>query len=222
MERSGAWLRVGPSRLPALRSHRLPVPGSVDLAEVGLRLVARRLPRPPGYAVPRDTRSVAFDADRLPDSLVVRPRRAGDRFVPFGLSDLFVPLKSAFRPISVAFGIVAMYGMVIVLVSSWVRKRLGTVWWRRLHLLAVPMFTLTLLHGLFAGSDSARPWMFAIYVVTGLITLFLVIVRGLTVGFRPTRDVKERVERAVPVAASATHAADRNVPPEPARTTPLP
>ncbi len=117
-----------------------------------------------------------------------------DRFVPFGLSDLFVPLVSDYRPISVAFGIVAMYGMVIVLVSSWVRKRLGTVWWRRLHsLLAVPMFTLTLLHGLFAGSDSARPWMFAMYVVTGLITLFLVIVRGLTVGFRPTREVKERV-----------------------------
>src|SRR4026208_562845 len=61
-----------------------------------------------------------------------------DRFVPFGLSDLFVPLKSAYRPISVAFGIVAMYGMVIVLVSSWVRKRLGTVWGRRLPLLAGP------------------------------------------------------------------------------------
>jgi uncharacterized protein YhhL (DUF1145 family) len=123
-----------------------------------------------------------------------------DRFVPFGLVDLFVPLTSDYRPISVAFGIVAMYGMVIVLVSSWVRKRLGTVWWRRLHLLAVPMFTLTLLHGLFAGSDSARPWMFAMYIVTGLITLFLVIVRGLTVGFRPTRDVKERVARTQPVA----------------------
>ena len=54
-----------------------------------------------------------------------------------------------------------MYGMVIVLASSWVRKRLGTVWWRRLHLLAVPMFTLSLLHGLFAGSDSGRTWMFA-------------------------------------------------------------
>jgi methionine sulfoxide reductase heme-binding subunit len=145
-----------------------------------------------------------------------------DRFVPFGLSDLFMPLKSAYRPVPVAFGIVAMYGMVIVLVSSWVRKRLGTVWWRRLHLLAVPMFTLTLLHGLFAGSDSARPWMFAMYVVTGLITLFLVIVRGLTVGYRPTRDVKERVERARPVAASAPRPEDGNVPPEPARTAPLP
>jgi sulfoxide reductase heme-binding subunit YedZ len=127
-----------------------------------------------------------------------------DRFVPFGLSDMLIPLKSAYRPISVAFGIIAMYGMVIVLASSWVRKRIGTVWWRRLHLLAVPMFTLSLLHGLFAGSDSGRPWMFAVYVVTGLITLFLVIVRGLTVGYRPNREPrgsKERVAVAAPITS---------------------
>lgn len=127
-----------------------------------------------------------------------------DRFVPFGFSDLLIPLKSTYRPISVAFGIVAMYGMVVVLASSWVRKRLGTVWWRRLHLLAVPMFALSLLHGLFAGSDSARPWMFSMYVVTGLITLFLLIVRGLTVGYRPTREPREPNERigVAPIVAS--------------------
>jgi sulfoxide reductase heme-binding subunit YedZ len=131
-----------------------------------------------------------------------------DRFVPFGLADLVIPLKSVYRPVSVAFGIIAMYGMVIVLASSWVRKRLGTLWWRRLHLLSVPMFTLTLLHGLFAGSDSARPWMFAMYVVTGLVTLFLVIVRGLTVGYRPTREPREPKER-VAVAPQVTKQADR-------------
>jgi sulfoxide reductase heme-binding subunit YedZ len=130
-----------------------------------------------------------------------------DRFVSFHLSDLLVPMKSAYRPIPVAFGIVAMYGMVLVLSSSWVRKRLGTVWWRRLHLLAVPMFTLSLLHGLLAGSDSARPAMFAMYVVTGLITLFLVIVRGLTVGYRPTRERREPNER-VPTAAAIERPAE--------------
>jgi len=157
-------------------------------------LITKRIPKPTSTAFHATVASagLAFLAIHMAFLFV-------DRFVPFGLSDLFVPLKSQYRPISVGFGIVAMYGMVIVLVSSWVRKRLGTAWWRRLHLLAVPMFTLTLLHGLFTGSDSARPWMFAMYVATGLITLFLVIVRGLTVGFRPTRDVKERGARTEPV-----------------------
>jgi DMSO/TMAO reductase YedYZ heme-binding membrane subunit len=79
-----------------------------------------------------------------------------------------------------------------VLASSWARKRIGTAWWRRVHLLAVPTFTLSLLHGLFAGTDSGRPWMFAMYVGTGLATLVLVIVRGITVSDRQPRDGRER------------------------------
>jgi tRNA(Ile)-lysidine synthase len=86
IERSGAWLRVGPTALPALVACSLRVPGSVALGELGLRLSARCLERGSGYAVPRDLRRVAFDADRVPDALGVRARRAGDRFTPFGAS----------------------------------------------------------------------------------------------------------------------------------------
>ena len=115
-----------------------------------------------------------------------------DTFMPFGAVDLLVPMRTSYRPFAVALGIAAMYGMVVILASSWARKRLGTKAWRAIHLLSVPTFTLALAHGVFAGSDSSRPWMFATYVVTGLITLFLVIVRGLTFGYRPPRP--ERAE----------------------------
>jgi tRNA(Ile)-lysidine synthase len=84
MERSGAWLRVGPAFLPALVARPFPVPGAIDLPEVGLRLAARRFERPPHYTPPRESRCVAFDADRLPHQLAVRSRRAGERFSPFG------------------------------------------------------------------------------------------------------------------------------------------
>ncbi len=84
VERSGKWLRVGPTRLAALDEGVLPVPGSVDLPGVVLRLSARRFDRPFDYAPPRDPRRVAFDADLLPDALAVRRRRPGDRFTPFG------------------------------------------------------------------------------------------------------------------------------------------
>jgi methionine sulfoxide reductase heme-binding subunit len=110
-----------------------------------------------------------------------------DRFVPFGVADVLIPLRATFRPVAVAAGIVAMYGMAIVLASSWARKRVGTTWWRRLHQLSVPIFTLALLHGVFAGSDTERPWMYWLYAATGVVTLFLVIVRGLTAGYRPPR-----------------------------------
>lgn len=84
MERSGAWLRVGPTVLPPLLPRRLDVPGSLALPEVGLRLTARAQARAPDFAPPREPRRVAFDADQLPSTLEVRSRRTGDRFVPFG------------------------------------------------------------------------------------------------------------------------------------------
>jgi methionine sulfoxide reductase heme-binding subunit len=110
-----------------------------------------------------------------------------DKFMPFGPLDLLIPMRATYRTLAVSFGVFAMYAMVLILVTSWIRKRLGTKLWRAIHLLAIPTFTLALAHGVFAGTDSSRPWMFAIYVVTGLLTLFLVIVRGLTYGYRPPR-----------------------------------
>lgn len=110
-----------------------------------------------------------------------------DSFMPFGPADVLIPMRSTFKPVAVAFGVAGMYAMVFVIVLSWLRKRIGTKWWRRSHLLAVPTFTVALVHGVFAGTDTARPWMWWTYMVTGVVVLFLVIVRGLTAGYRPER-----------------------------------
>lgn len=110
-----------------------------------------------------------------------------DGFIPFTVPDLFVPLRSTYRPVAVAVGIAGMYLLVFVLVTSWLRRPIGTTWWRRTHVLAIPTFTVAMLHGIFAGSDTARPAMWWTYVVTGLVVVFLVIVRALTVGLRPER-----------------------------------
>jgi len=110
-----------------------------------------------------------------------------DSFMPFTPVDVLVPLHTSFRPVSVAFGIVAMYAAVVVLVSSWLRKRMSTKAWRRLHLLAVPAFAMSMVHGVLTGTDTVRPWMWWTYVATGAIVLFLLVLRGLTVGLRPQR-----------------------------------
>lgn len=116
-----------------------------------------------------------------------------DTFTPFSVADVTIPLASAYKPVAVAVGIVAMYAFVFVIVMSWMRKRIGTTWWRRSHLLAVPVFAMSLVHGIFAGADSARPAMWWTYLATGMIVVFLVVVRGLTAGYRPPR--AERPER---------------------------
>lgn len=110
-----------------------------------------------------------------------------DRFEPFHLLDLLVPWRSTFRPTAIAVGIVSMYATVAIVVTSRLRTRISTSWWRRTHLAAVPAFALALLHGVLAGTDTGRPWMFWLYAGTGLLVVFLVLVRSLTVGFRPPR-----------------------------------
>jgi methionine sulfoxide reductase heme-binding subunit len=125
-----------------------------------------------------------------------------DRFLPFSPSDVLVPMRTTYRPVAVGFGIVAMYALVVVIVLSWLRKQIGTRWWRRSHLLAVPTFTLTLVHGVFAGTDTVRPWMWPMYLLTGVIVLFLVLVRGLSAGFRPERAARPEHTAAAEPAMS--------------------
>jgi len=110
-----------------------------------------------------------------------------DSFMPFKPIDVLLPFHTTFKPVAVAFGIGAMWAMLVVLLSSWTRKHVGPTWWRRLHLLTVPAFILAMVHGIFAGTDAVQPWMWWIYLLTGGIVLFLVIVRGLTAGVRPAR-----------------------------------
>jgi methionine sulfoxide reductase heme-binding subunit len=110
-----------------------------------------------------------------------------DSFMPFHLRDVFIPMTSSFRPVAITFGVLAMYTTAVLLSSSWTRKYYSTALWRRIHLLAVPAFALAMAHGIFAGTDTQRPWMWATYIGSGLIVVFLVMVRALTYGYRPPR-----------------------------------
>lgn len=128
-------------------------------------------------------------------------------FMPFSWLDLLVPAHAAYRPIAIAFGIASMYAMVVVTASSWLRGRLSVKVWRAIHLLAVPTFVLALIHGVFAGTDTGRPWMLALYAGTGLSVVFLLLVRALTHGYRPPRPAPApRQTTATPAGTTAVDA----------------
>ena len=64
--------------------YRLPVPGQVDVPELGVRLEAAVVER---ESVPKDERAGVLDPARLPKELVVRNWRPGDRFWPAHTKD---------------------------------------------------------------------------------------------------------------------------------------
>jgi tRNA(Ile)-lysidine synthase len=83
VEVSGDRVRVSEHPASVLVTRALPVPGRVELPEIGRALEARRLPAH-GYVVPRTPDRVAFDAEGVPSALTVRRRRPGDRFDAYG------------------------------------------------------------------------------------------------------------------------------------------
>lgn len=129
-----------------------------------------------------------------------------DPWMPFDARSLFVPMASEYRPLAIAMGIVAMYLAVVVIVTSWVRKGIGPKVWRAIHLSSIPMFCLMLLHGLLAGTDAQRPWMWSTYIVTGAAIVFLLFLRAFTA--RPARNAGAAPSRPARSAAVAVEVSE--------------
>lgn len=103
-----------------------------------------------------------------------------DNWVHFGIADLFVPMASGWRPGAVAWGIVSMYLLVAVQVTSWLKRHLPRRLWHGIHLTSIPMFVTGTVHGLQSGADRKNlvvQW----GVLTGsVVLLFLVMFRLLS------------------------------------------
>lgn len=97
-----------------------------------------------------------------------------DPFTDFAPAEVLVPIASHYRPIWIAFGIVAGYLLLAVWGSEYIRRWIGYAWWRRLHYAAFAVFALGTMHGIGAGSDTAAPWALAIYAVcTGSVLVLI-------------------------------------------------
>jgi predicted ferric reductase len=81
----------------------------------------------------------------------------GDTYVHFGLASVLVPLAAHWHPVAVAWGVVSLYLLAAVEVTSLLRKRLGNRLWRRVHFLSFPLFITSTVHGLTAGTDEHTP-----------------------------------------------------------------
>jgi predicted ferric reductase len=76
-----------------------------------------------------------------------------DSYEHFGLADVLVPLASGWKPVAVAWGVVSMYFLVAVEVTSLAMKRLPRKLWRSVHYTSAVVFVASTLHLLTAGTD---------------------------------------------------------------------
>ena len=67
----------------------------------------------------------------------------------FGFFDLLWPIHSPLQPWINLTGAIAIYLVLLLVVSSLLRHRLGRSLWRKLHYLAFPTFVLVFVHSIF-------------------------------------------------------------------------
>lgn len=76
-----------------------------------------------------------------------------DGYIDFGLAEIFVPGASPYRPLGVAFGILGMYSLLAVQVSSFFRRRLPRRVWQRIHMVSYVMLWASAMHAGLSGTD---------------------------------------------------------------------
>lgn len=122
-----------------------------------------------------------------------------DSYVSFNLIDLLVPFASAWKPVPVAIGVVAMWLLVAVEATSLLMKRLPRRTWRWIHLSSYAVFLLASLHAAFAGTDSSH-WLYQATAVASIVAVMWSTVYRLT--HRKRSDPRRRASRTPSIAAS--------------------
>jgi sulfoxide reductase heme-binding subunit YedZ len=116
-----------------------------------------------------------------------------DSTVRIRLPALLIPGLSPYRPLAVALGVVAAELVALIVISFPLRKIIGARSWRRLHWATYGVFAAATVHGLAAGTDTARSWAFAIYVGAVAAVAFATAWRVLTGPARPSTEGGTRV-----------------------------
>jgi len=121
-----------------------------------------------------------------------------DNYVYFGWRETFVLWASKWRPGAVAWGIVALYLLVAVELTSLVMRRMRRKLWHAIHLSSFGLFATSTVHAFTAGADNANLVVQWVALTGGALVMFLAMFRVLA----PRRGqlAAERTART-PVAA---------------------
>jgi sulfoxide reductase heme-binding subunit YedZ len=94
-----------------------------------------------------------------------------DSYFPFKLSAILIPFASGYETISMAMGTFAFYFLIITIITSKFRKKIGYQRWKKLHALNPILYILVTMHGLMSGTDFQGTILAAVNLVPLLIMI---------------------------------------------------
>ncbi len=100
-----------------------------------------------------------------------------DTYVGFGPADILVPFAAPYQRTAVALGVVAMYLLAAVEISSLLMKRMSRRVWHGIHLSSYVLFPLATLHGILVGTDRHNALLLGPCLLAAAVVLYLTLVR---------------------------------------------
>jgi methionine sulfoxide reductase heme-binding subunit len=85
-----------------------------------------------------------------------------DPYAQLRLVDLLIPFGAAYRPFWLGLGTLTMDLLIVVWLSTLVRRWIGARTWRAIHWISYAIWPIALLHALFTGTDAGQLWLRAI------------------------------------------------------------
>jgi len=125
-----------------------------------------------------------------------------DRFLPFSVPQALIPFIDAYRPLWVGMGIIGFYLFLLVTMTFYMRKTIGTQAFRSIHALSLVGYLGATLHGLFGGTDSALWMTKLLYALTFIVIVFLTVYWLILLSLNS----REKAEAAAKVAVAKRQA----------------
>ncbi|MEG9224910.1 ferric reductase [Aeromicrobium sp. Sec7.5] len=105
-----------------------------------------------------------------------------DSYVDVSVTGAVVPFTAGFAPFALGLGTLATYAIVLAAVAGAARGRLAASaraarTWRTVHVAAYLGWTLSMGHGLLAGTDTGAMWSTAVYATCGIAVAVAVVIR---------------------------------------------
>ena len=103
----------------------------------------------------------------------------GDRFLHPSLLDVTVPFVGGYKTFWTSTGIIAGWSLIALGLSYYVRDKIGSQRWRKLHRFTALAWILGLAHSLGEGTDAGTGWFLMMTASATLPPLVLLLIRTL-------------------------------------------
>lgn len=123
----------------------------------------------------------------------------GDPWLRPGIAGVLVPFRMAYQPFFTGLGILAGYGVAILGLSFYARRRIGARRWRSIHRATSVVWAMGVIHALGAGTDAGSRW-FQIVIAASVAPVMALLAVRVIRGRRPVRPAVAPRSRPLPAA----------------------